>query len=215
MSMKPFLIGAVAAAVFAALPADGSRVHAQVQVVPPSGAPDGPPGRPSADATFEDGHYRHTLSGIELDFPAGWNYEGTTAWSANPGETARWSRAQLGGSSQGTASINVWMTNATPGVAPETQASRDALIAGKARQRTAYPNWAVRAESVKSVVIGGLPAVVAVADWRQRSGKPRIEYLLWLYGSRSWALFFSFASPDQLEALQLDVDRVARSAKMP
>jgi hypothetical protein len=45
--------------------------------------------------------------------------------------------------------------------------------------------------------------------------RPKIEYLVWLYGSRSWALFFSVADPDQLEALRLDVNTVVQSAKMP
>ena len=123
-------------------------------------------------------------------------------WDSNPGETAAWSRI-LGGIDGGIARIDAWMANVAPTVVPEnTRASLDLLIANKARQRTAYPNWTVRPQS-------------AVADWHQRTGKPKIEYLVWLYGSKSWALFFSVADPDQLEALQLDVDTVVRSAKMP
>jgi hypothetical protein len=216
MTKRRFLIVAVVPIPFTAFLANVSRLDAQTQQVQSASArADVFPGRPSLTATFENGHYRHTPGGIEFDLPAEWNYEGTTMWDRSPGETASWSRVQLGGIG-GTVRIDAWMTNVAPTVVPEnTRASLDLLIANKARQRTAYPNWTVRPQSVAYITIDGRPAVVAVADWHQRTGKPKIEYLVWLYGSKSWALFFSVADPDQLEALQLDVDTVVRSAKMP
>jgi hypothetical protein len=215
MTKKRFLIVAIVATQFTIFPANVPRLDAQVQQVQSASARgDEFPGRPSPTATFENGHFRHTPGGIEFDLPADWHYEGTTMWDRSPGETASWSRVQLGGIDGGIARIDAWMTNVAPTVVPEnTRASLDLLIANKARQRTAYPNWTVRPQSVAYVTIDGRPAVVAVADWRQRTGKPKIEYLVWLYRSKSWALFFSFADPDQLEALQLDVDKVVRSAK--
>jgi hypothetical protein len=216
MTKTRFLTVAIVATLFTTFRGNVPKLDAQGQPVQSAGARgDVFPGRPSPTATFENGHYRLTPGGIEFDLPADWKYEGTTRWDSNPGETAAWSRI-LGGIDGGIARIDAWMANVAPTVVPEnTRASLDLLIANKARQRTAYPNWTVRPQSVAYITIDGRPAVVAVADWHQRTGKPKIEYLVWLYGSKSWALFFSVADPDQLEALQLDVDTVVRSAKMP
>jgi hypothetical protein len=216
MTKRCFLTVAIVATQFTTFPANVPTIDAQGQQVQSAGARgDGFPGRPSPTATFENGHYRLAAGGIEFDLPADWNYEGTTMWDSNPGETAAWSRI-LGGIDGRIARIDAWMANVAPTVVPEnTRASLDLLIANKARQRTAYPNWTVRPQSVAYTTINGRPAVVAVADWHQRTGKPKIEYLVWLYGSKSWALFFSVADPDQLEALRLDVNTVVQSAKMP
>src|SRR6478752_7170743 len=91
------------------------------------------PQRLPSSAIFERPHYRNTAIGVEFDLPPGWNYEGTTAWSDNPGETARWTRDDFAGAASH-ASINVWMAKRVR-EAPTTPVALETLIANKKRQR--------------------------------------------------------------------------------
>jgi hypothetical protein len=162
-----------------------------------------------ADATFENGRYRR--AGIAFEVPLDWNYAGTVIAQGPSATTAHWHDPQTG--SDLYARVNIQA--AAPAEITQLLAT---TIANKTQQRArdGYQQWRVRPESVSRTVIGGHPALAAVADYTARGdGTPRAELLTWIFAAEGRVLFFAFTTPDQLAAFQPAFDRVVRSASLP
>ena len=105
---------------------------------------------------------------------------------------------------------------------PQTLTPEDAWrsLAGnpdsKVAQRTGegLPDYTIRADSRRQRTIGGLPALSCVADFTQ-GGQPVAEYLVWIRGEKTTALFFGRTSPGEFDTFREAFDRVIETAKIP
>jgi hypothetical protein len=86
---------------------------------------------------------------------------------------------------------------------------------GKRRkERNNFQNYTYRPESVHHTTINGNPALSAVADYVM-AGQKMVEYLTWVDGEKSRALFVGRVPPSELANFQLIFDPVVQSALVP
>jgi hypothetical protein len=163
----------------------------------------------ASEARFESGHY--SQAGISFDVPADWNYGGTIAAGAPSDETAHWIDPRPD------TTFYAWFSKRKAS-AKNISTLLAAAIPNKTSQRAGegYQRWQVRPESVQRTSLGGHQALVAIADFDSRAGgRPRVEYLTWIFAVESRILFFATMSPEQFAQFQPEFDRIVRSARLP
>jgi hypothetical protein len=86
----------------------------------------------------------------------------------------------------------------------------------KAAQRVAsgLSDYRIRPGNVTRRTVGGRPALTCVADFT-RDGAKWVEYLTWVSGQNSSALFFAQVPASELDALRQRLDPIIDSLMLP
>jgi hypothetical protein len=157
-------------------------------------------------ATFDGRTYRHKLTGLTFDVPAGWTVEGTGPSSDN-GEMVRLS------SKMPEASINVWLIPEKNNAASiEEKLNRSPVAKWKSRE--GLLGYRLRDGSVQRVMINGERAMVATADYGNEQ-EPNVEYMTWIYTENTHTFFFAHVGAAQADLLKPQFDALVHSAIVP
>jgi len=84
----------------------------------------------------------------------------------------------------------------------------------KVAQRNNFQGYTFRADSVRQTTIGGKPALSAVADYMQ-TGQQMVEYITWIDGEKSRAVFSVRLPASELPGFQSRFDAIIQSAMVP
>jgi len=84
----------------------------------------------------------------------------------------------------------------------------------KVAQRNNFQGYTFRADSVRQTTIGGKPALSAVADYVQ-TGQQMVEYITWIDGEKSRAVFSVRLPASELPGFQSRFDAIIQSAMVP
>jgi len=162
--------------------------------------------KPQAQGTLENGTYRNTHAGIQFTLPPDWVLVSEDlAASGAQTVTIRDTVSNV--------IALVWMKarHARPDDIPASMASR---LDSKAAQRNNFPGYTYRTESVQHTTINGRPALSALADY-VRTGQKMVEYLTWIDGENSRAIFTARMPEPALTNFQARFDAVVQSAVVP
>lgn len=164
-------------------------------------------GKVQTFGTLENGVYHNNLTGIELTVPSNWVVVGQATSSTPDAQHLQLkdSTSNLGG---------LILMKRRDANAADLQASMNGRLAAKAMQRNNFQGYTYRPESVQRTTINGRPALSAVADY-VLAGQKMVEYLTWIDGEKSRALFAARVRPDELVDFQAAFDPVIRSAVVP
>lgn len=158
---------------------------------------------PQELGTFDSGHYRNTFTNVELTVPNGWVFEGDGPSSGN-GQMATIA-------SDSGITVRVWM-RPFPVAADDIPVGLRRIMEQKQSMRP--EGWKIRPASVRNRSLAGHLGLSAVADYVQ-NGAPMVEYDFWVLSGKTHVFFFGQAEADRLEALQADIETVAKAALIP
>jgi len=109
--------------------------------------------------------YKHYLTGVELNAPAGWKIEGDTD-SSGGGEMVTFSSSNLKSDT-----LAVWLKPSAGGNSADIARQLRASLDRKGQDRDGFEGWKVRLESVKMQTLAGHQALSAIADYSETSGR--------------------------------------------
>ena len=190
---KRLLSFASVALLVAALP-----VHAQIAQVRTSKA--------QSFGTVENGVYHNNLTSIQFTLPPEWVIV-RQAWASGGAQAVMLRDTVLN------EIATVWLKArvADPADIPAEMNSRlDARLA----QRNNFEGYKYRSESVRHTIIGGQPALSAVADY-VRTGQKMVEYVTWIDGEKSRVVFAARLPASGLAEFQSRFDPIIQSAEVP
>lgn len=156
--------------------------------------------------TLDNGIYHHNATGIQFAVPLDWVIVSQVASSG---------RAQniLLRDTVTNTIATVWLKARAVNPA-DIPALMDRRLDSKVIQRNNFEGYKYRPESVQHTAIAGDPAVSAIADY-VRAGQPRVEYLTWIDGEKSRAVFSARMPASKLEAFRPRFEAVIQSAIVP
>jgi hypothetical protein len=157
--------------------------------------------------TLENGVYHNNLTGIELTIQANW-----VIASQAPSSTADAQALKLKDVASDVVAT-VWMKRRNAEKA-DLQALMNDRLDVKATQRNNFQNYTYRTESVQHTTVNGRPALSVVADYVM-AGQKMVEYLTWVDGEKSRAVFAGRVPPGELANFQALFDPVIQSAVVP
>jgi hypothetical protein len=156
---------------------------------------------------LENGVYHNNLTGIELTIPPSWVIASQAPSSTPNAQVLK--LKDIASDVVGT----VWMKRRNAEKA-DLQALMNDRLDAKATQRNNFQSYAYRPESVQHTTINGRPALSAVADYVM-AGQKMVEYLTWVDGEKSRAVFAGRVPPGELANFQTLFDSVIQSAVVP
>jgi erythromycin esterase-like protein/beta-lactamase regulating signal transducer with metallopeptidase domain len=178
--------------------------------VRPLGAQAGQPGADAAGAAreYRDPKYRVSFtlpSGWEVSRSLRWGNEETTVWFSAPGLDSR------------SPALYYQPQELTEKLSPE-EASRTlaARSESKAAQRVnaGLTDYHIRQNSCQPRTVEGRPALSCVGDFT-RDGQKMTEYLTFLDGEKTAALFFAMVPATELESFRERFDRIIETLRIP
>lgn len=164
-------------------------------------------GKGQALGVLENGVYHNNLTGIEFTIPPN-----LIIASQAPSSTPDAQVLRLKDSASNIVGT-VWMKRRNAEKADLEALMNDRLDV-KAMQRNNFQSYTYRPENVQRTTINGHPALSAVADYVM-AGQKMVEYLTWIDGEKSRAVFGGRVSPDELANFQALLDPVIQSAVVP
>jgi hypothetical protein len=164
-------------------------------------------GKGKALGALENGVYHNNLAGIELTIPPNW-----VIASQGPSSTPDAQVLKLKDVASNVVGT-VWMKRRNAEKANLEALMNDRLDV-KAAQRNSFQSYRYRTESVQHTTINGRPALCAVADYVM-AGQKMVEYLTWVDGEKSRAVFAGRVPPGELANFQTLFDSVIQSVVVP
>lgn len=164
-------------------------------------------GKPQPFGALENGVYHSNFTGIELTIPPNWVIASQTLSSVPGAQTLK--LRDSGSNVIGA----VWMKRRDADTA-DLEALMNGRLDAKAMQRNNFQSYTYRPESVRHTTINGRPALTAVADYVM-AGQKMVEYLTWIDGEKSRAVFTGRVPPAELANFQALIDPVIQSAVVP
>ncbi|MGD0298707.1 MAG: hypothetical protein ABSE86_16510 [Bryobacteraceae bacterium] len=157
--------------------------------------------------TVENGVYHHSLTGIEFALPAEWAIV-SQARASEPGAQVIKLKNSISNEI-----ATIWLKRRNADSA-DIQALMSGRLDDKVIQRNNFQGYKYRPESVQHTTVGGRPALSAVADYLT-AGQKMVEYLTWIDGESSRALFAGRMPAAELADFQTRFDPIIRSAVVP
>jgi hypothetical protein len=157
--------------------------------------------------TLENGIYHNNLTGIELAISPNWVIASQEPSSTPDAQVLK--LKDVASNIIGT----VWMKRRNAENA-DLQALMNDRLDVKAVQRGNFQRYTYRPDSVQHTMINGRPALSAVANYVMAAQK-MVEYLTWVDGEKSRAVFAGRIPPGELANFQTLFDSVIQSAVVP
>ena len=157
--------------------------------------------------TLENGIYHNNLTSIELAISPNW-----VIASQEPSSTPDAQVLKLNDVASNIIGT-VWMKRRNAENA-DLQALMNDRLDVKAVQRGNFQRYTYRPDSVQHTMINGRPALSAVANYVMAAQK-MVEYLTWVDGEKSRAVFAGRIPPGELANFQTLFDSVIQSAVVP
>jgi hypothetical protein len=156
--------------------------------------------------TLENGIYHHNRTGIEFTLPPDWVIV-SQGWAGGGGQMVflRDTVSNVIGT--------VWL-KARPIDPADIPALLNRRLDNRIKERNNFEGYKYRSEGLRQSTIGGQPALSAVADYL-RNGQQMVEYVTWIEGPKSRALFNSRMPATALPGFQSRFDTVIQSAVVP
>lgn len=158
--------------------------------------------------TFFDAAY-----GVALTYPAGWEVLGGGRWGENNGDNTFRFRP-------------LWPSEAMPSLyykryVPEGPQPpnlephfRDAAARKAASRVPMASDYRNLEETFSFRTIAGRPGFSYLATFT-RYGRPMMEYFVRVAGEKVYVMFFTVGSPEDINAIRADIDRMAESIRIP
>ncbi len=154
----------------------------------------------------QNGVYHHNRTGIEFSLPPDWVV--VSQEHASSGAQTVLLRDTLSNQTG-----LVWLKARTIDVA-SIPAVMNRRLDSKVAQRNNFQGYTFRADSVRQTTIGGKPALSAVANYVQ-AGRQMVEYITWIDGEKSRAVFSVRLPTSELPGFQSRFDAIVQSAMVP
>jgi hypothetical protein len=155
---------------------------------------------------LQNGIYHHDRTGIEFTLPPDWAM--VSQGLADGGGQMVFLRDT-------TSNVigTVWLKARTIDPA-DLPALLNRRLDNRIKERNNFEGYKYRSEGVKQSAIGGQPALSAVADYL-RNGQQMVEYVTWIEGPKSRALFNSRMPASELPGFQSRFDAIIQTAVVP
>jgi hypothetical protein len=162
--------------------------------------------------SFENGRYRHYLTGVEFTLPSDWSVR-SQQHQASGGD-----KVNLVDSSIRTAHAFVWIKpvdSSQDEIAGLLLARMQFKIGEQRRAPNGYVDYHLRPDSVQRRTIGGQQAWSAVGDYVSAHGEPMSEYLTFIESAKSRVFFSVVAAAPDFANVQTRFEQVLQTALIP
>jgi beta-lactamase regulating signal transducer with metallopeptidase domain len=174
------------------------------------------PGKVSAEpyGVLTGSHYRHNLSGVEFDLPAGWSLGITTKADGN----ARQMTVLVDPDGKTIFASAAMIPVNTPEASIPDVLSREIphllVRRGGVNPTHSAPNYSIREGSVEQTLIGGNQAIRAIGV-NEQGGQKLVELLTWIVTEHTRAFFFARTTEADYEAIRIPYEQLVESARIP
>jgi len=159
------------------------------------------------------GAFSDPIRGVSATVPAGWTIRAAERWGKE--ETTIFMKAPNTMATQPSLYYRVLPVKPAPGLEGAKKYLREEVEKKAASRRSAYPDYAVRPNSLVFRTVNGRPALSYVADFSRSDGKKCSEYNTRVVGDTTVALFFMMGLDWEVEAVRPELDTMIETIKLP